>query len=271
MTVRGTPLSPRLAPHEASRAGEHRRDPRVVDELLDRIEHRLGVLVDRALRHATLTTLLDDLDDVTLVFVLDRVHSRVRAGRAASRGLLQELALDPGWVSGLPYPRRRDLYGLARASDLPDVSRMFLPPAADRAGLETVTGGNEHLPESLGERKQAARTRDRDLIDRLLRDHDPAVIGLLLENPRLVERDVVLVAARRPQNDAVLRLLARHKRWSSRYPVRKALAANPYTPVEIAMPLLPTLLRQDLRFIVEAGTLLDVVLVEARRLLDERS
>ena len=45
----------------------------------------------------------------------------------------------------------------------------------------------------------------------------------------------------------MLSLVAAHRKWASRYRVRKALACNPYTPATVARRLLPTLMRQDLR------------------------
>jgi hypothetical protein len=124
---------------------------------------------------------------------------------------------------------------------------------------------------SLGLRRQAARTTDRNTLDRLLRDPDHRVITLVLDNPRLRERDVVVIASRRPTSAAVLRVISRHQRWSSRYRIRKTLACNPYTPSEIACRLFATLLVQDLRFIVGSGVLLPEVQDEARRALERRT
>ena len=63
----------------------------------------------------------------------------------------------------------------------------------------------------------------------------------------LVERDVVSVAARRPTRSEILEIISRHRKWASRYRVRKALACNPYTPHQISRRLLSTLMYQDVR------------------------
>lgn len=84
-------------------------------------------------------------------------------------------------------------------------------------------------------------------LDRLLHDRDPRVIGALLNHPRLVEADVVRVAAMRPTNTAILEKIATHPRWGQQYRVRKALAFNPNTPPALARQVLPTLLAQDLK------------------------
>ena len=120
-------------------------------------------------------------------------------------------------------------------------------------------------------RRSAARSKDRLLLDRLLHDRNPAVIQNLLDNRRLVERDVVRIAAMRPTNPDVLSALARHARWSANYRVRKALACNPYTPRPLAIRLLPSLLVQDLRLALQSVDLDPAVEEEVRRLLDSRA
>ncbi len=102
-------------------------------------------------------------------------------------------------------------------------------------------------PLSLGERKSIARRRDRNLLARVIRDPHPDVIRVLLDNPALVEDDVVRLCARRPVPAQVLAQVFRHPRWILRYRVRLALALNPHTPEEVALQLLPHLSPADLR------------------------
>ena len=123
-------------------------------------------------------------------------------------------------------------------------------PTVAEASME-----NEYASESVGERCSAARGRDRFKLDRLLHDRDYRVIRVLLENPLLVERDVVKIAAMRPTRPEILEHVAKHRKWASRYPVRKAIGSNPHTPLSVARRLLPSLLRQDLRAISQAGSI----------------
>ena len=81
------------------------------------------------------------------------------------------------------------------------------------------------------------------------------MIRILLNNPMVVERDVVKIAAMRPTRPDVLAEVAQHRRWASRYAVKKALSANPHTPPSVARRLLPTLLRQDLVAVAQAGSI----------------
>ncbi|MEZ4393646.1 MAG: hypothetical protein R3A48_21465 [Polyangiales bacterium] len=104
---------------------------------------------------------------------------------------------------------------------------------------------------TLGERKALARRPDRRQIDRITRDPSPAVIELLLNNPRLTEDDVVRMCARRPNVPEVLTLVFANPRWSSRPRVRRSLALNPNTPEPIVAAVVPLLSPEDLRAVAE--------------------
>jgi hypothetical protein len=171
----------------------------------------------------------------------------------------------------MPYARVEAAYTAARSVQLDGVARFFLSAALTPPdeSVDRFTG-NRHLDLPLGTRRAAARGADRNKLDRLMHDRDHRVIGILLDNPRITERDAIRIAAMRPTRPEVLEVVARHPRWSSRYRIRKALACNPATPAQIARRLLPTLMRQDLRHALEAGVLPDDLLPEVRRMLRGR-
>ncbi len=102
-------------------------------------------------------------------------------------------------------------------------------------------------PATLGERKSLARSRDRQLVARVIRDPHPDVIRILLGNPVLTEDDALRLCASRPVDPAVLREVFVQPRWSSRYRVRLALAKNPHCPTDIAVQLASRLRRRDAR------------------------
>ncbi len=217
------------------------------DELARLLARRARAVMDRPLRRAVLLQFLQESDDAGLLAVLQRLQEGSLHGLQGHRAVLQELALDGSLLRGLGYDRITDLYEVACSADLDAVARMFLGerhrgnPTQDEA-----IDDNEHLALSAGARTAAARGQDRFVLDRLLHDRDPRVIRVFLSNPRAVERDVVRIAAMRPTKPEILRLVASHARWSSRYEVRLALVCNPYTPTPIALQLMPTLLKQDI-------------------------
>ncbi|MFT3921970.1 MAG: hypothetical protein QM778_05500 [Myxococcales bacterium] len=137
--------------------------------------------------------------------------------------------------------------------------------ASKPAGKQPDFGGGRPL--TLGERKSIARKRDRNLLARVLRDPHPDVIRILLDNPALVEDDVVRLCARRPVPAQVLVQVFQHPRWVLRYRVRLALALNPHTPEEVALQLLPHLGPADLREVAQSGQLSERV----REACSERS
>lgn len=240
-------------------------DPHEADLLLDRWLLRFAAVADRELRRSVLRILLDESDDGSLLGVLHRLQGRAANGDSACRALAAELALSPSVLQELPYERTSELYAAARAAGQAQLALRFLGTRGEEDASEPR---NPHLDLSAGERRAAARGNDRLLLDRLLHDRDPRVVATLLDNPRIIERDVVRIAAMRPTRAEILAAIAGHRRWGQRYRVRKALALNPATPVGLARPLLPTLLRQDLAEIVGSHVLSEVLRDEVRALLE---
>lgn len=236
------------------------------------LERRIAAIHERDMRHAIIVDFISGLDEFELVTILDEIHQRAKNGFGSSREVLQEFSLEPCAISSLPYKRVQKSYAIAMAKQLPDVAGMFLgaPLPQSSITIDEAFTGNDYLDIPLGIRRQAARTKDRFLIDRLLHDRDHRVIKLLLENPRVVERDVVSIAARRPTRPEILEMISKHRKWASRYMVRKALCGNPYTPHQIAFRLLSTLMLQDLRYYINSGVFTADLSVEARRILHSK-
>lgn len=126
-------------------------------------------------------------------------------------------------------------------------------PEAEPESDRDVPDFGKGRPLTLGERKSLARTHDRNLLARVLRDPHPDVIRILLDNPTVVEADVVRLCARRPSRAQVLTEVFLHSRWVLRYRVRLTLALNPFTPEEITLQLLPHLTPADLREVRASG------------------
>jgi hypothetical protein len=108
------------------------------------------------------------------------------------------------------------------------------------------------------------------MLDRLMRDPAAPVVRILLGNPRLTERDVVAIAARRPQLAEIQLEIARSRRWISRYAVKLALVLNPSTPSDLAVRLIGLLQLPELRQVATEGALGEIVRAAARRRLVEQ-
>jgi hypothetical protein len=123
------------------------------------------------------------------------------------------------------------------------------PPAGTPTSRANVPDDGKGRPLTLGERKSLARRPDRETMQRLLADPHPAVIHRLLRNPRVLEDDVVRLAARRPGRSDVLAEIARSTKWVHRPRVRMALVMNPATPLEMAARIVGLLLRPELQLV----------------------
>jgi len=226
---------------------------------------------ERAVRPRMLRDALGQLSDPLLLAVLNYILESAEQGNGSARSMMTELALSPSVLDELTSIQLAELQKLANEVHLEAVSRLLLLPRINKSKLSKAFDDNEHLPLPLGVRRQAARGHNRNKIDRLLHDRDHRVIQLLLDNPLLTERDVIAIAARRPTRPEVMKTVASHKKWSSRYRIRKAIACNPYTPESIAIRLLPTLLIQDLRFLASSGALLPELREEVHALISRRT
>ena len=85
-----------------------------------------------------------------------------------------------------------------------------------------------------------------------MNDPHPDVIHRLLRSARVLEDDVVRLAAKRPGRRDVLAEIARCTKWSHRPRVRMALVMNPATPAEMAARVAGLLLRPELEQVVRS-------------------
>jgi hypothetical protein len=138
------------------------------------------------------------------------------------------------------------LLSLERLLRLPQVTARERSRRGDR-----VPDYGRGRPLTLGERKSLARKPNRDMLERLLSDPHPAVIERLLANPRLVEEDVLRIAARRPGHPEVLAQIARSTRWIHRPRIRLSIVLNPDSPPETAAIVCGLLMRHELRLVIE--------------------
>lgn len=192
--------------------------------------------------------------------------SSTEARRPAHGELLQaiSLALADESCDGL----RDAVCGVLHARGEPGLARALFreAPEDEDPAAQRVPDFGKGRAVTLGERKSLARSRDRALIARVLRDPHPHVIRILLGNPAMTEADIVRLCASRPVLADVLREVFRSPKWIVRYQVKIALLLNPHTPLDIALQLAPHMTAQDLRR-VGAATDLSAELQEACRRL----
>ena len=255
---------------------------RLLDVLRARVDQLAPLYVDlflaraltvpeRQMRALALVRRLSRLDVHLSYALLEGLLDRAARKLGFAQELLLDLTTARPLMEALGYHKARRIYELAVARDRAEVAHMLLSaeaPAHRTVDASYLAKQNEKMPdESLGWRKKLARGTDRMKIDRLLFDRHPQVVRLLLDNPRVIERDVIRIAAMRPTNPANLAVVFQHPRWVKRYRVKVALAANPWTPIDIALSCVPHMMQPQLQYIAANGKIHGAVRSAATRLL----
>lgn len=228
------------------------------------LSRRLAALPEPVMRERVLLEYLEGTEPGLVVQVLDEVYRLGREGGPPFNIALLTVAsaLSRGLVG---YEMIARLYRHAKDADLEPVTELLL--SGQSSPLE-VPRREDQLELTLGHRKWMARSTDRDVLDRLLAYPEPEVIHNLLENPRITEQDVVLLAARRPAFPEVQYEVFSSRRWVRRYNVKRALVLNPYTPTDLTFRLIGFLNRRDLQLVATSPNLPAPLCNAARRLLE---
>ena len=99
----------------------------------------------------------------------------------------------------------------------------------------------------------------------LILDVSRQVREAVLACPKLNERDVLAFAGLRQVEEDVLRVIGTTPEWTRRYPIIHALVANPKTPPDVAMVLVPRLRLRDLRLLSRDRNLAEAVRATVRK------
>ena len=130
----------------------------------------------------------------------------------------------------LPLLRRMFTFDLARAALAPAV-------AADikRAAEEQILVRVDSLP--AGEKISLARRGPGRIAAQLLREKDPRIVSVALDNGRLVESAVVTTLMKSDTPTLLYKLVSEHSKWALRREVQIALLTSEKTPMHRAIQL----------------------------------
>jgi len=227
----------------------------LVQETIANLVRFADQIVDLSLRRHFFVRRIEPLDDEVIAEVLHEIQARALQGDSACKALVSS-GIDAQLIfETLGKLRVGRIYHAAARQKHTDVCNLFrtIKPVKSPEGDEEsfLKYGLPNL--TVGERASAARSLDPDLLTRVGYDVSPRVIRDLLTNPRLTEKMVVAISARRPNRPEILQVIFESAKWRARPDVRLSLVRNPYTPPQIAMALLPTLKRQELREVLNDG------------------
>lgn len=242
-----------------------------IEALAAKLLTDISALPEERMRLALLCKTLRALAPEKSAKVLDSIYSRSFEDKPATT--VRSLMVNDDAVHGhLGDAAYNSIYLAALRLGLVRISRLFTEFEPHKKGVSGYEEEEfikmEHL--TLGERRSLSKSSLKKDLDMLLSDPDPIVIGNLLNNPRVTEREVLKIASKRPNSAGVLKLLALHAKWSKRYDVAKAVTLNPYTPTRVSIALLEKMLTQDLTAIAEDGTIHPEVRETAKELLLKR-
>ncbi|HEY8089051.1 MAG TPA: hypothetical protein VIF09_14430 [Polyangiaceae bacterium] len=210
-------------------------------------------LGDGGLRAAYVESVLRSWDVEIVAQALDALCERAEQAEEPAREVLLAVvdALNAAGMDELVQRLREEAAGESLLALERLVRHPERSPGDDRHAKRAQAAVKiQGRPLTLGERKSLARRPDRGVMEHLFGDPHPDVIHRLLRNPRVLEDDVVRLAARRPGRSDVLVEIARATKWVHRPRVRMALVMNPATPPEIAARIAGLLLRPELELVV---------------------
>jgi hypothetical protein len=178
----------------------------------------------------------------------------------------EKLAGFPGFTFG----RALDLLSTLPWTSLLSLSQSpRTPPVVRRQAERKLLGLLASM--ALGEKIALARRAHRAIFKVLISTGDGQVLSALLNNPRLVENDILVILNTSEPPAEFFAELASHQKWGPYIRVRRALVGCTHTPLPIALSVLVQLSVTELRRILEHPDLPEAVREAAQSLLDREA
>ncbi len=120
---------------------------------------------------------------------------------------------------------------------------------------------------TIGQKIKLAIRGNGDARNILIRDTNKMIRRFVLQNPRITEEEILMLAKDRNVDEEILRLIADSREWTKVYAVRQALVENAKTPSGKALQLLPSLGEREISRLAKSKQVPSVIAVQARRIL----
>jgi hypothetical protein len=171
---------------------------------------------------------------------------------------------------GFNFGRALDLLGTLPWTSLLSLSQSpRTPPVVRRQAERKLL--SQIVSMALGEKIALARRAHRAIFQVLIGTGDAQVLSAMLNNPRLVENDILVILNTAEPPPEFFGELANHRKWGQYYRIRRALVVCPHTPLPIALSVLVQLPVAELRRVLERPDLVDGVRDAARSLLEREA
>ncbi|MCK6511945.1 hypothetical protein L6R29_18545 [Myxococcota bacterium] len=107
------------------------------------------------------------------------------------------------------------------------------------------------LQMTVSQKIKAASKGNKQVRGLLINESNRLIAAAVLKNPGLTDGEVIKIAASRSVSGDVIRQIATNREWMRIYRVKVALASNPKCPRGVALRILPTLRKNDIRDIAK--------------------
>jgi len=119
----------------------------------------------------------------------------------------------------------------------------------------------------VGEKIQLAMRGSREVRNLLLKDTNKEVVKTVMQNPKMTESEVELIAMNRNISEEILRTIGSRREWMKNYAVTLALVTNPKTPIGVSVSQIPRIRKSDLVKFEKNRNLPEAVRAAAKGLL----
>ncbi|MBK8466228.1 MAG: hypothetical protein IPL32_10395 [Chloracidobacterium sp.] len=136
---------------------------------------------------------------------------------------------------------------------------------------ERVSMINRIMKMGVKDRVKLGMKGDREARNILIRDPNRLVSSAVVNNPRITEQEIEMIASMRSLAEDILRQIASNRQWSRSYGVMHALAKNPRTPMANVLTIMSRLQLRDLVALTKNRNVSDAVRRQAVRLHNART
>ncbi len=141
----------------------------------------------------------------------------------------------------------------------------------DEISGERISMINRVMKMGVKDRVKLGMKGDREARNILIRDPNRLVSSAVVNNPRITEQEVELIASMRSVSEDILRQIASNRQWSRSYNVMLSLTRNPRTPMANAVTIMSRLQIRDLQGLSKNRNVSDAVRRHALRLVTART
>ena len=141
----------------------------------------------------------------------------------------------------------------------------------DEVPGERISMLNRIMRMGVKDRVKLGMKGDREARNILIRDPNRLVSTSVVNNPRITEQEVEVIASMRTVAEDILRQIAANRQWSRSYSVMHSLAKNPRTPIANVLTIMTRLQLRDLQALSKNRNVSDAVRRQALRLHTQRT